>query len=207
MPKLFLLFNKPYNVLSQFSDREKTSPVSHASPQHQATPDQRLTLRAFIPVPGVYPVGRLDLDSEGLMLLTNHGGVQHRLSDPRYGHSRTYWVQVERIPSPEDLQQLREGVVIRGYRTLPCEVDLRPNGWDLPPRNPPIRFRKSVPTAWITMTLKEGKNRQVRRMTAAVGHPTLRLIRVTFGPLELGHLEPGQWRHATSAERKQLLQY
>jgi 23S rRNA pseudouridine2457 synthase len=187
MAKQFILFYKPYNVLSQFSHGDGgASPPSpslsgqtlESSQSAAASSSQRLTLKHFIPLTGVYPVGRLDRDSEGLMLLTDHGGVQHRLTDPRYAHRRTYWVQVERIPTLKTLQQLRQGVTIKGYHTLPCEVEPLSEPVHLPPRHPPIRFRKSVPTLWLSITLKEGKNRQVRRMTAAVGHPTLRLVRV-----------------------------
>lgn len=193
----YILFYKPYNVLSQFSEGT-TPPVSAAEP--------RLTLKDFIPVANVYPVGRLDRDSEGLMLLTNHGRVQHRLSDPRFAHPRTYWVQVEQVPSAAALAQLRQGVTIKGYRTRPCQVESLMVAPTLPPREPPIRFRQSIPTAWLEMTLQEGKNRQVRRMTAAVGHPTLRLVRVAIAHLQLGTLEPGQWRSATADERHRLLQ-
>jgi 23S rRNA pseudouridine2457 synthase len=199
MVKQYILFYKPYNVLSQFSDG-----TTRAAPPTAA---ERQTLKDFVPVPGVYPVGRLDRDSEGLMLLTNNGRIQHRLTDPRYAHPRTYWVQVEKIPTDDALQQLRQGVVIKDYRTRPCEVERLPEPVDLPPRQPPVRFRKSVPTAWLTLTLREGKNRQVRRMTAAVGYPTLRLVRVALGTLVLGDMQPGQWRHATAAERGQLLKF
>lgn len=188
MPNRFLLFYKPYDVLSQFSEE----PGSTAR-----------TLKDFIAVPDVYAVGRLDRDSEGLMLLTDNGQVQHRLTDPRFAHPRTYWVQVERIPDQAALQQLQQGVVIQGYRTRPAKVQLLAEP-DLPPRDPPIRFRKSVPTAWLEMTLTEGKNRQVRRMTAAVNHPTLRLVRVAIGDLQLAGLEPGQWRDLTPTEVKSL---
>ncbi len=192
----FLLFYKPYNVLSQFG-QGSTPPASESTP--------RLTLKDFVPVTDVYPAGRLDRDSEGLMLLTNHGLVQHRLSDPRFAHPRTYWVQVEQVPSPMALDQLRQGVTIKGYRTQPCQVRLLTTEPPLPPRYPPIRYRQSIPTAWIEMTLREGKNRQVRRMTAAVGYPTLRLVRVAIAHLTLHGLEPGQWRPATPGEQQGLL--
>ncbi|MGG6237650.1 pseudouridine synthase [Nodosilinea sp. AN01ver1] len=193
----YILFYKPYNVLSQFSEG-KTPPAS--------TTELRLTLKDFVPVADVYPVGRLDRDSEGLMLLTDHGRVQHRLSDPRFAHPRTYWVQVEQVPSAAALAQLRQGVTIKGYRTRPCQVKQLATAPELPPRDPPIRFRQSIPTAWLEMTLQEGKNRQVRRMTAAVGHPTLRLVRMAIAHLQLGTLQPGQWRSATADERQGLLQ-
>lgn len=191
----FVLFYKPYNVLSQFSEGS-TLPLAAPPP---------LTLKDFVPVGDVYPVGRLDRDSEGLMLLTNHGQVQHRLSDPRFAHPRTYWVQVEHVPQPSALAQLRRGVTIKGYRTRPCQVEALAAAPPLPPREPPIRYRQSIPTAWLVMTLQEGKNRQVRRMTAAIGHPTLRLVRVAIAHLSLGSLQPGEWRFATSAERQELL--
>lgn len=189
----YLIFHKPYDVLSQFSDG--TLPAD--SP--------RQTLKHYIEVPEVYPVGRLDRDSEGLMLLTNDGPLQHRLSHPRFHHPRTYWVQVERCPDATALNHLRRGVTIKTGRTRPAQVDLiEPPA--LPPREPPIRFRKSVPTAWLQLTLTEGRNRQVRRMTAAVGFPTLRLVRVAIGELTLGDLPPGEWRWLTAAEVKQLRQ-
>lgn len=188
----YLLFYKPYDVLSQFSQPPNEPP--------------RRTLKDFVPVTEVYPVGRLDRDSEGLMLLTDHGWIQHRLSEPRYGHPRTYWVQVEGTPTETALDQLRRGVTIRDYRTRPCEVSVLAAEPDLPPRDPPIRYRASIPTTWLEMTLQEGKNRQVRRMTAAVGYPTLRLVRSAIGPLTLGDLQPGEWRSLTPAEQRRLKQ-
>jgi 23S rRNA pseudouridine2457 synthase len=186
----YLLFYKPYNVLSQFT------PGSSGS--------GGLTLGDFIAVAGVYPVGRLDQDSEGLMLLTNDGRVQHRLSHPRYGHSRTYWVQVEGIPSSQALAELRQGVRIKDYQTRPCQVALGPTDPPLPPRVPPIRYRQHIPTTWLTITLQEGKNRQVRRMTAAVGYPTLRLVRQAIAGLTLDQLCPGDWRYLTARERARI---
>ncbi|MEM7794124.1 MAG: pseudouridine synthase [Cyanobacteria bacterium P01_C01_bin.118] len=184
----YLIFYKPYDVLSQFTSSE----AGHT------------TLKSFIPVPNVYSVGRLDRDSEGLLLLTDDGQLQHRLCHPRFHHPRTYLAQVERVPNAHSLKQLGQGVTIRNYTTLPADVALLSEEPDLPPRNPPIRVRKQIPTAWLKLTLREGKNRQVRRMTAAVGFPTLRLIRVSIGHLHLGALKPGQWRYLTMAEQMQL---
>jgi 23S rRNA pseudouridine2457 synthase len=182
----YLLFYKPYGVLSQFTDEEG-----------------RKTLKDYIPIPDVYPVGRLDWDSEGLMLLTDDGRLQHRLSDPQYGHPRTYWVQVERIPDDVALARLAAGVEIQNYRTKPARVKLLEEP-ELPVREPPIRDRQNIPTAWLELTLTEGKNRQVRRMTAAVGFPTLRLVRVAIGSLLLQGLALGTWRELTSSEIKAL---
>ncbi len=181
----YILFNKPYGVLSQFSGEGET-------------------LRKFVSVKNVYPVGRLDHDSEGLLLLTDNGALQHRLTDPRFAHPRTYLVQVEGVPDESKLRQLEKGVLIRDYRTRPAQVRLLEAEPQLPPRNPPVRFRKSVPTAWLEITLTEGRNRQVRRMTAAVGHPTLRLVRSAIGMLQLGTLNPGEWRELTKSERAWL---
>ncbi|PPS45554.1 pseudouridine synthase [Chroococcidiopsis sp. TS-821] len=186
----YILFNKPYGVLSQFTDSSN---------------EARSTLKDYIAVPGVYPVGRLDWDSEGLMLLTDRGQLQHRLSHPRFEHPRTYWVQVERIPDAGALQQLEQGVVIDNYHTRPAIVRLLDTEPAIAPRSQPIRFRKNVPTAWLEMTLTEGKNRQVRKMTAKVGFPTLRLVRVAIAHLKLGDLQPGQWRNLTSEEERSLL--
>ncbi|MDQ2842297.1 MAG: pseudouridine synthase [Acidobacteriota bacterium] len=182
MPFRYLLFNKPFNVLSQFTG--ETS---------------KRTLANFIPVPGVYPVGRLDYDSEGLLLLTDDGKLQHRLSDPRFAHPRTYWVQVEGLVDPTAIERLKAGLRIQDYTTKPCVA--RPIAAPpLPPRDPPIRFRKAIPTSWLELTLTEGRNRQVRRMTAAVGLPTLRLVRVAIGTLRLDGLAPGQWRELSRNE-------
>jgi len=186
-----ILFYKPYGVLSQFTDNSGET--------------KRQTLKDYISVPAVYPVGRLDWDSEGLMLLTNNGQLQHRLSHPRFGHKRTYWVQVERIPDAVALTQLQQGVIIENYYTRPALVELLSAEPLLPPRQPPIRFRKNVPTAWLEMTLTEGKNRQVRRMTAKVGFPTLRLVRVAIADLSLEDLQPGQWRDLTPGQIKRLI--
>lgn len=184
MTNKYIIFYKPYGVLSQFT---------------QDTPTQ-ITLKDYIDIPDVYPVGRLDWDSEGLMLLTNHGQLQHRLANPKFGHERTYWTQVERIPDEIALNKLQTGVQVQDYRTKPAKVRLLPEEPNLPSRNPPIRFRKNIPTAWLEMTLTEGKNRQVRRMTAAVGFPTLRLVRVKIAHLELNNLQPGEWRDLTPVE-------
>ncbi|MBN1177675.1 MAG: pseudouridine synthase [Anaerolineae bacterium] len=160
----------------------------------------RATVADYVPVPGVYAAGRLDRDSEGLLLLTDDGWLIHRLTTPRYGHPRTYWVQVEREPSAGALEALRAGVVIKGGPTRPAQVALLPQPPDLPPRSTPVRYRKSVPTAWLQLTLTEGRTRQVRQMTAAVGHPTLRLVRVAIGPLRLEGLGVGEWREVRDEE-------
>jgi 23S rRNA pseudouridine2457 synthase len=175
---MLLAFHKPFGVLSRF------------------TPDgsPHRTLAEFGFPARVYPVGRLDADSEGLLLLTDERGFADRLLNPRHRHPRTYWVQVERVPDDLALRELERGVVVQGRRTLPCGVRLLDPPPDLPPRDPPVRFRKSVPDCWIEIELTEGRNRQVRRMTAAVGHPTLRLVRVEVGEVGLDGLAPGEWR-------------
>lgn len=185
MRKRYILFNKPWGVLCQFSGE---------SPN----------LGEYISAPGVYPVGRLDRDSEGLLLLTDDGPMQHRLAEPKFAHPRTYYAQVERVPDEDALRRLAAGVEIQGHRTRTARVRLLPAEPDLPPRESPIRFRKSVPTAWIELTLIEGRNRQVRHMTAAVGHPTLRLVRVAIGELRLDGLALGQWRDAAPDELRYL---
>lgn len=176
-----LLFNKPFGMLSQFTDA--------------GTDTARATLSACIAVPGVYPAGRLDRDSEGLLLLTDDGRLQARISDPRFKLPKSYLVQVEGEPAQAQLDQLRRGVRLKDGMTLPAQVEAiaPPQLW---PRDPPVRFRKSVPDSWIRLTIREGRNRQVRRMTAAVGLPTLRLIRWAIGPWSLAGLAPGQWREA-----------
>jgi len=178
-----LAFYKPYGVLSCFTD-----------------PEGRSTLADFIQIPDVYPAGRLDYDTEGLLVLTADGALAHRITDPRHKLPKIYLVQVERAPDDVALASLRQGVLLKGRRTQPADVAMPAKTPDLPPRPVPIRFRKSVPTAWLTVTLREGQNRQIRRMTAAVGHPALRLVRVAVGPVTLGDLQPGQWRELTSAE-------
>ncbi|HEY4613103.1 MAG TPA: pseudouridine synthase [Bacteroidota bacterium] len=184
----YILFNKPYGVLSQFT--------SEAG---------RMTLKDFGPFPrDIYPVGRLDADSEGLLLLTNDNAVKHRLTDPRFEHPRTYLVQVERIPTQEALRRLSEGVVIEGKKTKPAEVRLLDGEPKLPPRSVPIRQRKNVPTAWIELTLREGRNRQVRKMTAAVGHPTLRIVRIRIATLSVEGLLSGEHRVLTEGEENTL---
>ena len=173
-----ILLNKPYGVLTTFTD-----------------PEGRPTLADFVDIPNVYAAGRLDRDSEGLLILTSDGRHQHQLAHPSTGKTKGYWVQVERMPSESALQQLRTGVDIKGGRTRPASVCTmtEPDIWE---RNPPVRFRKTVPTCWLDLQISEGMNRQVRRMTAAVGHPTLRLIRYRVGPYDLGKIPPGQWIQA-----------
>ncbi len=176
-----ILFNKPYGVMSQFTDARSET--------------QRPTLSHYIDMPGVYPAGRLDLDSEGLLLLTDDGRLQARIANPRFKTPKTYLVQVEGDPQPEALDQLRRGVMLKDGMTLPADAKLieAPELWQ---RDPPVRFRKTVPDRWISLTIREGKNRQVRRMTAAVGHPTLRLVRWRIGDWSIDDLAPGEWREA-----------
>lgn len=180
-----LLFYKPYGMLSSFTDEGTGHP----------------TLKDCISIPGVYAAGRLDRDSEGLLLLTDDGDLIHRLTHPRYHLPKTYYVQVEGIPTEEALETLRRGVLIRGYRTRPAEVRLIPEP-DLPPRPKPVT--PHGPTTWLEIRLREGKKRQIRHMTAAVGLPTLRLVRVAIGPLTLEGLQPGEWRFLTTAELQAL---
>ena len=172
-----LLFNKPFGVLCQFTDAEG-----------------RATLADHVDVPGVYPAGRLDRDSEGLLLLTDDGRLQARIANPRHRMEKVYWAQVEGVPGPEALAALRAGVDLKDGRTRPARVAPMAAPPGLWPRDPPIRVRKSVPDSWLRLALREGRNRQVRRMTAAVGHPTLRLIRAQVGPWTLGDLASGAWR-------------
>jgi len=182
-----IAFHKPYGVLPCFTD-----------------PEGRPTLADYIDIPGVYAAGRLDMDSEGLMLLTSDGTLSHRITDPQHKLPKVYLVQVERVPDEQALRQLRQGVVLSGTKTRPAEVRLLDEPPALPERPVPIRFRKTVPTCWIEMTIREGMNRQVRRMTAAVGHPALRLVRVAIGPVSLGNLAPGVWRELTPGEVQSL---
>jgi 23S rRNA pseudouridine2457 synthase len=187
---MIVAFHKPYGVLSQFTP--------------DGSPNRTLAEYGF--PKGVYPIGRLDADSEGLLLLGDEPGFNTRLLDPEMGHARRYWVQVERIPSLESLERLSTGVFIQGYHTRPCRAWMLDPQPAVPPRYPPVRERKTVADCWIAMELTEGKNRQVRRMTAAVAHPTLRLLRVGIGALELGPLSPGVWRELDLNERKLIFQ-
>ena len=190
-PKTCYLFYKPYGVVSRF------------------TPEGAwLSLKPFGPFkPGAYPIGRLDADSEGLLFLTDDSFLTHRLTDPAFEHPKTYCVQVDRIPTEDALAQLRAGVMIEGKMTRPAEVRLFAEEPVFPPRPVPVRFRKNVPTTWIELVLREGRNRQVRKMTAAVGHPTLRLIRTRIGEHTLAGLEPGQSRELSREEYQRLRQW
>ncbi|MBK9746406.1 MAG: pseudouridine synthase [Chloroflexi bacterium] len=183
-------FWKPYNVLTKFTDA-----------------DGRPTLADYIDVPNIYAAGRLDMDSEGLLLLTDSGALQHRLSDPKFEHPKTYWAQVERIPDETALESLRRGVELseggKLWRTKPAQARLI-DPPDIPERPVPIRYRAHIPTAWLELTISEGKNRQVRRMTAAVGYPTLRLVRWAIGSITLTGLQPGQYQPLTKSEVEQI---
>ncbi|MES2766004.1 MAG: pseudouridine synthase [Bacteroidota bacterium] len=183
---MLIAFHKPYGVLSQF------------------TPDgsQNKTLAEFNFPKGVYPLGRLDADSEGLLLLSDEAGLNTKLLSPEAHHKRTYWAQVERTPTEEALLKLQKGISIQGFKTLPCRAWILQTQPEISERNPPVRFRKNIETCWIALELVEGKNRQVRKMTAAVGFPTLRLIRVKIGAFEIGLLKEGEWRELSDAERK-----
>lgn len=186
-PSRLLLLNKPFNVITQFTD-----------------PHGRATLKDYVDVPDVYPAGRLDRDSEGLLLLTNDGRLQARITDPEYEVAKIYWVQVEGIPNRQQLSQLRSGVELKDGMALPAQVRTieTPCLWS---RQPPVRFRKTIPTSWLELSIKEGRNRQVRRMTAAVGLPTLRLVRIQIGPWHLDDLQPGQWRDVVAPHKNLTL--
>ncbi|MCA0452484.1 MAG: pseudouridine synthase [Chloroflexi bacterium] len=186
MPKI-IKFWKPYDVLTQFTD-----------------PQGRATLADYIDIKHVYAAGRLDRDSEGLLLLTDDNRLKTRLTEPRYAHPRTYWVQVEHIPDEAALGKLRHGLELNDGWTLPTQVERLHQEPELPPRDPPIRVRQTVPDCWISLTLTEGRNRQVRRMTAAVGHPTLRLVRWAIGSISLAGMKPGEWQYLTAAELASL---
>ena len=177
---MLIAFNKPFGVLSQFTDKGTEGSA-------------RPTLSAYIDMPGVYPAGRLDRDSEGLLLLTDDGALQARIADPKHKMEKTYWAQVEGIPDEAALAAFRQGLDLKDGRTRPARIArlVPPDLWD---RDPPIRYRKSVPDSWLEIGLREGKNRQVRRMTAAIGHPTLRLIRHSIGDWTVEGLAPGEWR-------------
>jgi 23S rRNA pseudouridine2457 synthase len=186
---MLIAFNKPFGVTSQFT--------------RDGSPNR--TLAEFGFPKDVYPIGRLDADSEGLLLLSDEPELNERLLHPRHAHEREYWVQVERIPAATALRELERGPVIQGRKALECRAWLIEPQPPIPPRDPPIRFRKTVPACWIGLELVEGKNRQVRRMTAAIGHPTLRLIRVRIGSFRLANLETGHWKALTATERAVVL--
>ena len=185
---MILAFHKPYGVISQF------------------TPDgsPNRTLADFGFPKNVYPIGRLDADSEGLLLLSNEAGLNTKLLEPEHGHIRCYWAQVERIPTAETLEELAAGLIIQGYKTRPCKAWILEPQPEVPPRVPPIRVRRNIPDCWIGLELREGKNRQVRRMTAAVGHPTLRLLRASIGALGMSSLGSGTWRELSPDEREMI---
>lgn len=185
---MIVALNKPHGVLSQFTSAEGEP-----------------TLADHVPVKGVYPAGRLDKDSEGLLLLTDEAAIAHALTDPRHAHPKTYWVQIEREPDDAALEALRAGISIEGKKTRPAQVRriAEPDLWERPV---PVRFRKTVPTTWLEIVLREGRNRQIRKMTAAVGHPCLRIVRVAVGPVHLGDLAPGQWRELGPAEQTAIRQ-
>lgn len=187
---MLVAFNKPFGVISQFTSEAGS---------------RLRTLAEFGFQKGLYPIGRLDADSEGLLLLSDERELNERLLHPKNAHEREYWAQVERIPTAEALAKLANGMLIQGRKTLPSRAWLLEPQPQIPPRDPPIRYRKNVPDCWIGLELVEGKNRQVRRMTAAIGHPTLRLLRVRIGNLLLGELPSGKWKHLDSAERNQAM--
>ncbi|UOG76210.1 pseudouridine synthase [Hymenobacter tibetensis] len=183
----YILVNKPYEVLTQFTDEQG-----------------RATLKDFVAIPNIYPVGRLDFDSEGLVLLTDDKQLQHRLSEPRFKVAKTYWVQVEGVPTEEALETLRRGVDIKSGFTSPAQARLLPHDTELWARSKPVRFRANIPTSWVEITISQGMNRQVRKMTAAVGFPTLRLVRVGIADLRVEGLDPGKWRELTDQEVQAL---
>lgn len=187
--KSTVILNKPYGVLSCFTDSQ-----------------MRSTLADYVSIPDVYSAGRLDQDSEGLLILTSDGALAHRLTDPEFKLPKVYLVQVERVPDLHALEQLRTGVMVRGRTTRPAKIHLLSEAPPLWERSVPIRFRKSVPTSWLEITISEGMNRQIRRMTAAVGYPTLRVVRTAIGGLELGTLLPGEYRTVTNTELKKLFE-
>lgn len=188
-PRSLVLLNKPFHVLTQFT-----------------SDDGKATLRNFVSAPGMYPAGRLDYDSEGLVLLTNWGSLQARLADPNWKSPKTYYVQVEGVPHDDALAQLRKGVALNDGVTLPAVAECVDEPEWLWPRDPPVRFRKAIPTTWIALTIREGRNRQVRRMTAATGYPTLRLIRWSVGPWSIADLAPGAWREVGGHEIDRFMQ-
>ena len=183
----YILLNKPYEVLTQFTDEHG-----------------RATLKDFVPVPGIYPVGRLDFDSEGLLLLTDDKALQHRLSDPKFKVPKTYWAQVEGTVTEEALDKLRRGVLLKEGRTTPARAEEVPEPAGLWERSTPIRFRANIPTSWLAITISQGMNRQVRKMCAAVGLPCLRLVRASIDELRLDELAPGQWRELAPEESRKL---
>jgi 23S rRNA pseudouridine2457 synthase len=187
---MLIALHKPYGMMSQFTEE---------------LPGQRTLAELRLP-PGVYPIGRLDQDSEGLLLLSDEPALVDRLLNPKQAHPRTYLAQVERVPAEETLRELERGVMVQGKRTLPCRARLLNPQPQIPPRDPPIRVRREIPDAWISLTLVEGRNRQVRRMTAAVGHPTLRLLRIQIGGFPLGELAAGTWKILDAQDREQVLQ-
>lgn len=186
---MLIAFHKPYGIISQFSQND----------------GNHRTLAEFGFPKNVYPIGRLDTDSEGLLLLSDEAEWNQRLLHPKHAHQRTYWAQVERIPSPESLRTLEKGIHLNDFHALPCQIQILNPQPDIPARNPPIRFRKNVPDCWLELILIEGKNRQVRRMTAAIGHPTLRLIRVRIGGYQLKPFSPGTWNVLNQHERKLVI--